>query len=186
MARREVPDDIKKNSNVILKESIRSSKIVGGLLAFAREHKPERKMIGYQRYSAWNLLKLREYDLKVSNIDMRASLSDELPRTYADPYQLQQVFINLINNARDALADQDGGALAIRTYRKDDAVLIEFDDNGPGIAAEFINKIFDPFFTTKETGKGTGLGLSVSYGIIKSTAALFRWKANRAKAPSLS
>jgi two-component system NtrC family sensor kinase len=95
------------------------------------------------------------------------SFSDELPETYADPYQLQQVFINLINNARDALAGQHKGALAIRTCRKDDAIVIEFEDNGPGIPEELINKIFDPFFTTKETGKGTGLGLSMVYGIIK-------------------
>ncbi len=97
----------------------------------------------------------------------RLSLSDDLPETFADPYQLQQVFINLINNARDALAAQERGALAIRTYRKDDAILIELEDNGPGIPDELINKIFDPFFTTKETGKGTGLGLSMAYGIMK-------------------
>ncbi len=112
-------------------------------------------------------LKLREYDLKVSNIDVRVSLSEDLPETLSDPYQLQQVFINLINNARDALADHETGALVIRTYRKGDTILIEFEDNGPGIPDEFIKKIFDPFFTTKEVGKGTGLGLSMAYGIVK-------------------
>jgi PAS domain S-box-containing protein len=166
LAKRDVPEDIKNKLSVILKESIRSSKIVGGLLAFAREHKPERKMININDI-LMESVKLREYDLKVSNIDMRVSLFEELPETSADPYQLQQVFINLINNARDAIADREKGALAIRTYRKDDAVLIEFEDNGPGIPDKFIKKIFDPFFTTKETGKGTGLGLSMVYGIIK-------------------
>ena len=166
LAKRDVPEDIKNKLSVILKESIRSSKIVAGLLAFAREHKPERKMTNINDILT-ETIKLREYDLKVSNIGVHVSLSDDLPQTFADPYQLQQVFINLVNNARDALAGRESAALAVRTYRRDDAVLIEFDDNGPGIADESIKKIFDPFFTTKEVGKGTGLGLSMAYGIIK-------------------
>jgi CheY-like chemotaxis protein len=111
-------------------------------------------------------LKLREYDLRVSNIDVRTSLADDLPETFVDPYQLQQVFINLINNARDALAGQEQAALVIRSYRKDRLLLVEFEDNGPGIPSDLINRIFDPFFTTKDVGKGTGLGLSMTYGII--------------------
>ncbi len=166
LARRDVPEDIKNRLDIILKESIRSSKIVGGLLAFAREHKPERNMISVNSI-LMESLKLREYDLRVSNISVPLSLSDEIPETYADPYQLQQVFINLINNARDALAGKEKGVLALRTYRKDDTLVVEFEDNGPGIPGELINKIFDPFFTTKEAGKGTGLGLSMAYGIIK-------------------
>jgi two-component system NtrC family sensor kinase len=165
IAKRDVAKDIKDKLNVILKESIRSSKIVGGLLAFAREHKPERRMININDILTESV-KLREYDLKVSNIDLRVLPTDRLPETYADPYQIQQVFVNLINNARDALTGREDSALAIRTYSRDDAVIIEFEDNGPGIPAPLIGKIFDPFFTTKETGKGTGLGLSMAYGII--------------------
>ncbi|MBN2224391.1 MAG: PAS domain S-box protein [Deltaproteobacteria bacterium] len=163
--RGEAPDDIKNKLEVILKESIRSSKIVGGLLAFAREHKPERNMVNVNDIVIESM-NLKEYDLKVNNIDVKVSLSDDVPKTYADPYQIQQVFINLINNARDALADQGGGALVIETYRKDDVIIVEFIDTGPGIPNELVNKIFDPFFTTKEAGKGTGLGLSMAYGII--------------------
>jgi PAS domain S-box-containing protein len=166
LAKRDVPEDIKGKLEVIIKESIRSSKIVGGLLAFAREHKPERKMININD-TLMESLKLREYDLKVSNISVQTLLSEDLPETSADAYQLHQVFINIINNARDALSGKDRAALAIRTYRKDDGILIEFDDNGPGISKELVKKIFDPFFTTKEAGKGTGLGLSMAYGIIK-------------------
>jgi PAS domain S-box-containing protein len=166
LAKRNVPEEIKNKLNVILKESIRSSKIVGGLLAFAREHKPERQMTNIN-VILMESLKLREYDLKVSNIDVQMSASGNLPETFADPYQLQQVFINLINNARDALSGRDRGGLAIRTSGKDGLIMIEFEDNGPGIPEKLTNKIFDPFFTTKETGKGTGLGLSMSYGIIK-------------------
>jgi len=93
-------------------------------------------------------------------------LSDDLPDTYADPYQLQQVFINLINNAHHALLEKSGGKLIITTYQEGDAVCILFEDNGPGIPDEHLTRVFDPFFTTKEVGKGTGLGLSVVYGII--------------------
>ncbi len=166
LAKRDVPADIKNKLSVILKESIRSSKIVGGLLAFAREHKPERKMVNINN-TLMEALKLREYDLKVSNISVGTLFSEDLSETYADAYQLHQVFINIINNARDALADREKAALIIRTYRKDNAILIEFEDNGPGIDKELVKKIFDPFFTTKEVGKGTGLGLSMAYGIIK-------------------
>ena len=111
--------------------------------------------------------KLREYNLKVSNIELRLSLAGDLPPTYADPYQLQQVFTNIINNACDALRDKNGGTLTTRSAGKRDILRIEFEDDGPGIAKKNIKKIFDPFFTTKEVGKGTGLGLSMSYGIIE-------------------
>lgn len=166
ISRKDVPDEIKEKLNIILKESVRSSKIVGGLLAFAREHKPERKTININEI-LMESIKLREYDLKVSNVEIETSLSTDLPTTFADPYQLQQVFINLINNARDSIADQGQGALAIRTERLDDNIILEFEDTGPGISKELVNRIFDPFFTTKEVGKGTGLGLSMAYGIIK-------------------
>jgi two-component system, NtrC family, sensor kinase len=98
---------------------------------------------------------------------VQLSLADDLPLTCADPYQLQQVFTNIINNARDALMDKKGGALTTRSARKDETLVIEFEDDGPGIKKEDIDRIFDPFFTTKEVGKGTGLGLSMSYGIIE-------------------
>jgi two-component system, cell cycle sensor histidine kinase and response regulator CckA len=166
LSKRELPEHIRTKIDVILRESKRSAKIVGGLLAFAREHKPERRMIDINEVLAESL-KLREYDLKVSSIEVRASLFENLPETYADPYQLQQVFVNLINNARDALAGQEMAALSISTYRKGDKILIEFDDNGPGIPDGLISRIFDPFFTTKDVGKGTGLGLSMSYGIVR-------------------
>jgi two-component system NtrC family sensor kinase len=113
-------------------------------------------------------VRLKEYDLKMNNIDLKLVLSDGLPETSADKYQIQQVFINLINNARDALVtDQGAGTLTIRTYDADSNIMIEFEDTGPGIPDDIITKIFEPFFTTKETGKGTGLGLSMAYGIIR-------------------
>jgi PAS domain S-box-containing protein len=159
------PND-RKSLEVILHESERAARIVGGLLTFAREHTPERRMINVNDV-IMEALRLREYSLRVSNIRTEQFLSDDLPATFADPYQLQQVFSNIINNARDALMDVGGGTLTIRTIRNGSKLFIEFQDDGPGVTGENIQKIFDPFFTTKDIGKGTGLGLSIAYGIIE-------------------
>ena len=110
--------------------------------------------------------KLREYDLKVSDIRVELSLSDRMHPTYADPYQIQQVFVNIINNARDALVEREGGTLTIRSRQLRNRLVVEFEDNGPGIEPDNLKRVFDPFFTTKDVGKGTGLGLSMAYGII--------------------
>jgi two-component system NtrC family sensor kinase len=110
---------------------------------------------------------LREYELRMDNIQFELDLSEKMEETSADPYQLQQVFINMINNAHNALKEKKGGNLNIKSYNRDDKILVEIEDNGPGIPDENIRKIFDPFFTTKEVGEGTGLGLSIVYGIIK-------------------
>jgi PAS domain S-box-containing protein len=156
----------KKSLDVILQESSRAAKVVNNLLAFAREHKPERRTININD-AIMESLKLREYILKVNNIDLKLSLSDTLLPTLADPHQLQQVFSNIVNNACDALAVTGGGTLTIRTEQNEKNLRVVFEDNGPGIDKENIKRLFDPFFTTKEVGKGTGLGLSIAYGIIE-------------------
>jgi signal transduction histidine kinase len=104
--------------------------------------------------------------LLTKKIRLETSLAPSLPRVKGDPPELQQVFINLVNNAADAMPG--GGVLKVVTALSPDRkrVAIEFIDTGAGIPREAQAKIFDPFFTTKETGKGTGLGLSMSYGII--------------------
>ncbi len=165
MMRKEIPAHIREKLEIIRKESFRSSKIIQGLLAFAREHKPERKMISINDV-IMESYRLREYELRVDNVVIQTDLSEDIPKTSADPYQLQQVFINLINNAHDALVTAGGGTLVIRSVLKNGAISIEFEDDGPGIPKDIINYIFDPFFTTKEVGKGTGLGLAIVYGII--------------------
>jgi two-component system NtrC family sensor kinase len=109
----------------------------------------------------------------VNNIEIILELDPRIPRTIADAHQLQQVFLNVITNAEQAMLEAHGrGRLTIRT-RNDSAeghVIIEIADDGPGIPEQHLTRIFDPFFTTKEVGKGTGLGLSLSYGIIKEHA----------------
>jgi CheY-like chemotaxis protein len=102
-------------------------------------------------------------------------LDPSLPLVLVDSHQVQQVFLNLVNNARQAMeAHQSSGLLRIRTESNYDRVRITFQDNGPGISEENLKKIFDPFFTTKEAGKGTGLGLSLSYGIVQEHGGIIR------------
>jgi PAS domain S-box-containing protein len=161
-----VTDREKKSLDVILQESSRAAKIVSGLLAFAREHRPERRVISVNDV-VMESLTLREYNLRVNNISVQLSLSSDVLPTLGDPYQLQQVFTNIINNASDALTETGGGKLTIRTEQKEEMLRIVFEDDGPGIETENLKKVFDPFFTTKDIGKGTGLGLSMAYGIIE-------------------
>ncbi len=165
LTRKEIPSEYKEKLETIQKESIRCTKIVSGLLAFAREHKPERKILNINDI-IMESCKLREYELRVDNVAIKLDLAADLPETAVDPFQFQQVFINLINNAHDALINKKGGTVTIGSRYMDGEVRIEFTDNGDGIPEENRKKIFDPFFTTKEVGKGTGLGLSIIYGIV--------------------
>ncbi len=162
----DVTDRQKKSLDVILQESLRAARIVNGLLMFAREHGPERRLINVND-ALMESVNLKRYNLKVNNVDLQLSLSDSLPPTLADSHQLQQVFVNILNNACDALAASKGGTLKIGTEQKGKQLKIVFEDDGPGIPRENIKRLFDPFFTTKEIGKGTGLGLSIAYGVIQ-------------------
>src|SRR5947199_9629516 len=104
--------------------------------------------------------------MQVNNISVDREIDANIPHADADPHQLEQVFLNIINNALDAmLENSQGGTLKVKVHRKDKFVCIEFHDSGPGIQDP--KRIFDPFYTTKSVGKGTGLGLSICYGIIK-------------------
>jgi signal transduction histidine kinase len=113
-------------------------------------------------------LSLVAHPLKSSHIQVVKQLGEQLPTVRGSANKLQQVFLNLFLNARDAMPN--GGMLEIRTAAQNGSVQIEITDTGAGIAREHIHRIFDPFFTTKPNGRGTGLGLSVSYGIIKEHA----------------
>jgi two-component system NtrC family sensor kinase len=110
-------------------------------------------------------LSLRDYDLRMNNIRLHLDLAQDLPLAAADPHQLQQVFLNLVNNAVDAILESSpNGDLWVRTAVESDKFVIEFVDSGKGV--KDASKVFDPFYTTKPVGKGTGLGLSICYGII--------------------
>jgi signal transduction histidine kinase/CheY-like chemotaxis protein len=144
----------------------RASKIVKNLLAFARQEKPERKATGVNSV-IMKTLDLRLYELRVNNIEVSTDLDPNLPETMADPHQLQQVFLNLVINAEQAMIEAHGkGLLRIKSRQEGPNVQILFSDDGPGISNENVRRIFEPFFTTKPVGTGTGLGLSICQGII--------------------
>jgi two-component system NtrC family sensor kinase len=151
----------------IYQEAERARRIVKNLLFFARENKPERSRANLNEIVE-RTLALRSYELKIENIIVETSLARDLPPTMADPFQLQQVLLNLLVNAEQALLESRGsGHVRIRTFcSAAQRVSMEVADDGPGIPPEISSRIFDPFFSTKPSGVGTGLGLSIVYGIV--------------------
>ena len=151
----------------VFQEAERARRIVKNLLYFARENKPERVRVDLNEIVE-RTLALRSYELRIENILVECSLEPELPETMGDPYQLQQVVLNLLVNAEQALLEDRGrGHVWIRTQRSlANKIALEISDDGPGIAPSIALRIFDPFFTTKPAGIGTGLGLSIAYGIV--------------------
>jgi two-component system NtrC family sensor kinase len=148
----------------LYKQTQRTHRIVQNLLSFSRQHKPERAMVRLNQIVE-DTLALRDYDLRMSNIRLHLDLAEDLPLVSADPHQLQQVFLNLVNNALDAILENSAdGDLWVRTAKEGDKFVVQFTDSGPGVKDS--SKVFDPFYTTKPVGKGTGLGLSICYGII--------------------
>ena len=156
----------------LYKQAQRTHRIVQNLLSFARQHKPERVPVQINQ-ALEETLALRDYDLRMSNIRVHLDLAVDLPLTPADPHQLQQVFLNMVNNAVDAILERStDGDLWVRTGTNNDHLLIEFTDSGPGV--QDASRVFDPFYTTKPVGKGTGLGLSICYGIITEHGGTIR------------
>jgi len=151
-------------SEKLYKQAQRTHKIVQNLLSFSRQHKPERVPVRLNQVLE-DTLALRDYDLRMSHIRLHLDLAENLPSAAADPHQLQQVFLNLVNNALDAVLEASGdGDLWVRTALEKGKFIVEFVDSGPGV--KDASRVFDPFYTTKPVGKGTGLGLSICYGII--------------------
>lgn len=150
--------------DVIIQETTRVRDIIRGLLDFARQSPSNKAMININE-SIQNLLKLIKGQKEFRNISIVEEYDSNLPELFADKNQLQQVFLNLVLNAGEAISGP--GTITINTCRSGNNISITIADSGSGISSDDLDKIFDPFFTTKPVGKGTGLGLSVSYGIIQ-------------------
>jgi signal transduction histidine kinase len=151
----------------LMREAINSAQyVVRGLLTFGRQMPLQKTPVNLADLTE-KVLALTFRELHVAEVKVRKDIAPELPPVWADANQLQQVLVNLINNAKQAMADVQGGRrLRICVQRADPArVRIQVEDTGPGIPADVIAKVFDPFVTTKSDG--TGLGLSISYGIIR-------------------
>lgn len=152
----------------IFQEADRASRIIRNLLFFAHENRGERLPVNLNEV-AERTIALRGYQLRLENIRTDLDLSPGLPPVIADASQLQQVVLNLVINAEQAIARADsGGTIRLRTAARDHGrVILDVSDTGPGIEAELLPLVFDPFFTTKPAGMGTGLGLSIASGIIQ-------------------
>jgi two-component system NtrC family sensor kinase len=168
LAEKRFPPDQRTAAETIYSEARRASRIVKILLTFARQHKAEKVPTAINQVLD-DTLELRGYELRVRGIDVRREYDESIPDTMADAHQLQQVFLNLITNAEQAMEQRDGHhhRLTVRTRRSGEAIRIEVEDTGAGIPANLVERIFNPFFTTKPTGSGTGLGLSISLGIVR-------------------
>ena len=166
MLAKQMPEDDPRNMIIdkIVKQTFRASEIVNNLLNFSRTGSSELYDVNVNRVIE-ETLSLVAHPLKTSQIQVVKQLTGGIPAVRGSANKLQQVFLNLFLNARDAMPT--GGMLEIRTGSHNGSVEVEVVDTGNGIPREYIHKIFDPFFTTKPGGRGTGLGLSVSYGIIK-------------------
>jgi two-component system cell cycle sensor histidine kinase/response regulator CckA len=172
---------VRRGLEAILSESERAARIVRSLLTFARKRQTTRAMVDMNQIVR-ETLALRSYEQRVTNITVIDALAAGLPPVLADGYQVQQVLLNLIINAEQAMLSANGhGVLVVRTWHDSDqeSVVLEINDDGPGISEDLQPKIFDPFFTTKEVGKGTGLGLTVAYAIVQEHNGRIRIDSHR-------
>ena len=183
MLAKQLPRDDPRHTLIdkIVKQTFRASEIVNNLLNFSRT--------GSSQYSEVNLnqvleetLSLVSHPFKTAHVEVIRQLQTDLPPVIGSTNRLQQVFLNLFMNARDAMPQ--GGMLEVRTMCSNGAVEVEVADTGVGISRDHLNRIFDPFFTTKVVGRGTGLGLSVSYGIIKEHAGKIDVRSTQGKGTS--
>jgi two-component system NtrC family sensor kinase len=176
LATRTLDDGTRRSVDVILHEAERAAKIVRQLLTFARKRQSTRTMVDLNQVVR-ETLSLRAYEQRVTNITVIDALASGLPQIFADPHQLQQVLLNLVINAEQAVLGANGrGTLVVRTWHDADheSLVLEINDDGPGVPGEVQAKIFDPFFTTKDVGKGTGLGLTVAYAIVQEHGGRIR------------
>ncbi|MFC1931220.1 PAS domain S-box protein [Chloroflexota bacterium] len=167
LLKRDLPDDIRKDVDIIHEGARRIASIIDRMLRFARQTKSETKQVNINDIIE-TTLDMRTSEMKTGNINVTTELAPDLPLTSADAGLLQQVFLNIILNAEQAMKlAHDKGSLTIKTERIDNTIRASFKDDGPGIAKENMERLFNPFFTTRDPDKGTGLGLSICYNIIK-------------------
>jgi signal transduction histidine kinase/CheY-like chemotaxis protein len=166
---RDVPPQLQRPVELMVSQGDRMAKIVRNLLYFARQRPPERAAVDVGQVMEQTLA-LRMNQLTLNGITVECAFAPDLPVITGDGQQLEQVFLNLLLNAEQAILEaRPHGRLVLRTLLRADgqAILAQVEDDGPGIPADSLQRIFEPFYTTKTVGTGTGLGLSVSYGIVQ-------------------
>src|ERR1700732_4348554 len=162
----QVPENAREDLQIILRETQRTKDIVQDLLSFARQRPVQRELVHVNAVLR-QTIKLRSYDFASHGVEVKEELDEKLAPALGDSQQLQQVFLNILNNAYDAVQDAgQRGQIIIRTRHHGESIEVAVTDNGTGITDP--QRIFDPFYTTKQAGKGTGLGLSICYGIVRA------------------
>ncbi len=180
MERQDIHEDVKQDLQLIIDDADRCKEIVKSLLVYSRRGATSKNIVHLNEIVEQSLTLIRDQK-KFRNIVIEKHLSDEMMLIQADTNKLNQVLINLIMNAADAM---DGnGTITLITYKEKiiKKIFLEVKDTGSGISHENLSKIFDPFFTTKEVGKSTGLGLSIVYGILEEHGAKISVKKTSAK-----
>jgi PAS domain S-box-containing protein len=161
-----VPEQAREDLQIILHEAQRTKDIVQDLLSFARQRPVQRELVHVNAVLR-QTIKLRSYDFASHGVEVTEDFDENLAPALGDAQQLQQVFLNILNNAYDAVQEAgQRGSISIRTVRLGHLIEIAVTDNGTGVSDP--ERIFDPFFTTKQASKGTGLGLSICYGIVRA------------------
>ena len=186
LSQRPLDESTRRGIDTILGEAERAAKIVRNLLTFARKRQSTRTTVDLNQVVR-ETLALRAYEQRVTNITVIDALASGLPHVFADAHQVQQVLLNLVINGEQAMLSAHGrGTLVVRTWHEAerDAVVLEINDDGPGVPTDVQQKIFDPFFTTKEVGKGTGLGLTVAYAIVQEHGGRIRVESPRGRGAS--
>lgn len=167
LAEQEQNEHNKVELGIILSEAQRATKVVRNLLDFVRKRQIERNWVDLPA-TLKRTLALKSYDLGASNIRVETVFPADMPKAYVDEHQMEQVFLNIVTNAQQAMAStHQRGRLIISAETHDKFVRISFQDDGPGIPSESLTSIFDPFVTTKKPGEGTGLGLSICKGLVQ-------------------
>jgi two-component system NtrC family sensor kinase len=162
----EVPASAREDLQIILEETQRTKDIVQDLLSFARQRPVQRERVQVNNVLR-QTIKLRSYDFASHGVEVIEEFEEELAAALGDSQQLQQAFLNILNNAYDAVQEAgQRGRIKIQTRRHNEMIEVAISDNGTGITDP--QRIFDPFYTTKQVGKGTGLGLSICYGIVRA------------------
>jgi len=164
---RRLDESTRRDLDAIHNAAERAARIVRNLQTFARKRHTTRSTVDLNQVVR-ETLALRTYEQRAGNVSIVEDLAPTLPPVFVDPHQIQQIVLNLLINAEQAMIDAHGrGTLLLRTWEEPDrdAVVLEVNDDGPGVPDDMQDKLFDPFFTTKAVGKGTGLGLSVAYAI---------------------
>src|SRR3984893_4768304 len=178
----ELPASAREDLQIILQETQRTKDIVQDLLSFARQRPVQRELVSVNNVLR-QTIKLRSYDFASHGVEVLEEFEEALPPALGDAQQLQQVFLNILNNAYDAVQESsEHGRIAIRTCNHNNAIEVSIADNGIGIVDP--QRIFDPFYTTKHAGKGTGLGLSICYGIVRAHGGEIQCWNNEAAAGS--